>query len=56
MNSLIDEVKKNGGIKYAEEKMDFFRDEALTLLYDFPESETRTALENLVRYVTEGAN
>lgn len=56
VNSLIDEVKKNGGIKYAEEKMVFFRDEALTLLYDFPESETRNALENLVRYVTERAN
>lgn len=53
---LIEEVVKNGGIAYAEEKMFFFRDEALKLLYEFPESDTRSALEELVRYTTGRAN
>lgn len=53
---LIEEVKKNGGIAYAEKKMLFFRDEALKLLYNFPESGTRWALEELVRYTTDRTN
>jgi len=47
---LIEEVKKNGGIDYAEKKMLLFRDEALQLLYEFPPSDTRSALEELVQY------
>jgi len=53
INFLIDEVKKKGGITYAEKRMIDFRDEALKLLCDFPESDTRTALENLVLFATE---
>jgi octaprenyl-diphosphate synthase len=50
---LIGEVTKNGGILYAEEKMYFFREEALKLLYNFPLSDTRLALEELARYATD---
>jgi len=53
---LIEEVKKNGGIDYAEKKMLLFRDEALQLLYDFPASDIRSALEELVRYTTNRTN
>jgi len=53
INFLIEVVKKNGGIKYAEKNMIDCRDEALNLLYEFPESDTRNALENLVLFVTE---
>jgi octaprenyl-diphosphate synthase len=50
---IVDEVKKAGGIKYAEDKMFYYRDEALKLLYNFPESDSRKALEELVRYTTD---
>jgi len=50
---VLDMVKKAGGIDYAADKMLSFRDEALKLLYTFERSETRDALEDLVRYTTD---
>lgn len=50
---VVEEVIKAGGIQYAQEKMLFYRDQALQLLYEFPESEARSALEELVRYTTD---
>jgi octaprenyl-diphosphate synthase len=50
---VIDAVNKAGGIEYAEKKMFAFRDEALSILHEFPESEVRDALEELVRYTTD---
>lgn len=50
---VIDTVTKEGGIRYATEKMFAFRDEAMQLLYQFPSSPTREALEELVRYTTD---
>lgn len=50
---VIDAVKDCGGISYTEKKMFAFRDEAINILYEFPQSETRDALEELVRYTTD---
>ncbi len=50
---LLDSVEKAGGIEYATEKMLAFRDEALHILYEFPDSDIRKALEELVRYTTD---
>ena len=50
---VIDTVVESGGIKYAIEKMNAYRDEALEILYDFPDSPVRKALEGLVRYTTD---
>ena len=50
---LIEQVITAGGIKYAQEKMNQYRDEALIILYEFPESPVRKALEDLVRYTTD---
>lgn len=50
---VMDAVTAAGGIAYAEKKMFAFRDEALTILHEFPASETRDALEDLVRYTTD---
>lgn len=52
---VLDEVEKAGGIRYATDKMNAFRDEALDLLYQFPDSDVRKALEELVRYTTDRA-
>lgn len=50
---VIETVKQAGGIEYAQDKMLSFRDEALNLLHEFPESPVRQALEELVRYTTD---
>ncbi|NJO70402.1 MAG: polyprenyl synthetase family protein [Bacteroidetes bacterium] len=50
---VVDEVIKAGGIRYAQEKMFYYRDEAMKHLHSFPESEARKALEELVRYTTD---
>ena len=50
---VIDKVKETGGIAYAEEKMFRYRDEALSILHQFPETEVRKGLEELVRFTTD---
>ena len=50
---VIDAVVAAGGIRYAEQKMEAYRDEALAILHEFPESQVRQALEELVRYTTD---
>lgn len=50
---VIQHVKQYGGIEYAENKMIEYRDKALLALHSFPESPTRAALEDLVRYTTD---
>jgi octaprenyl-diphosphate synthase len=52
VNFIIETVKKYGGIDYAIEKMDFYRDKALQILDECPNSEVRTTLTNLVNYTT----
>jgi len=50
---VIDTVVKAGGISYAAEIMNNYRNEALSILHEFPDNEARTALEKLVRYTTD---
>jgi octaprenyl-diphosphate synthase len=50
---VIDEVKKAGGIQYAEEMMASYKKAALNVLESFPASETRDALSALVTFTTE---
>ena len=50
---VIDFVRESGGLKYAEEVMMKYRQEAFDILRGFPESEVRTSLEQLVYFVTE---
>ena len=50
---VLDKVKETGGISYAEKKMFQYRDEALNILHEFPESPVRAGLEELVRYTTD---
>ncbi|MFA6057141.1 MAG: polyprenyl synthetase family protein [Taibaiella sp.] len=53
VNEVIEIVKNSGGIQYAREKMVQYQKEAMEILYRFPESPARTAMEELVNYVTE---
>jgi len=50
---VISEVVKCGGIAYATGKMFNYRDEALKILYEFPDNDVRKGLEELVRFTTD---
>lgn len=50
---VINKVKEAGGIAYATEKMNDYKNEALAALYEFPESQVRKGLEDLVSFVTD---
>ncbi len=50
---VVEQVIAAGGMSYAAKKMNLYRDEAMAILYEYPESEVRTALEALVRYTTD---
>jgi octaprenyl-diphosphate synthase len=50
---VIDRVNQSGGIQYTREKMKQYHQEALDILYQFPESESRTALQQLVNFTIE---
>ena len=50
---VIAQVVAAGGIRYANEKMNQYRDEALRILYEFENNEVRAALEELVRFTTD---
>jgi octaprenyl-diphosphate synthase len=50
---VISQVEETGGIAYAKNKMNVFRDEALRLLHQFPESPSRQGLEDMVLFVTD---
>ncbi|GHT34828.1 octaprenyl-diphosphate synthase [Bacteroidia bacterium] len=51
IDELIAFAKTNGGIEYAEARMNFYHDKAIELLYQLPDSESRTCLFELADYV-----
>jgi octaprenyl-diphosphate synthase len=50
---IIKFVNETGGLEYAETQMKKFQDEAFAILNTFEPSESRSALEQLVRFTTE---
>ena len=50
---IVDEVSKSGGIEYTVEKMNAYKQEALTILHSFPPSPIREGFEDLVNFVTD---
>jgi octaprenyl-diphosphate synthase len=50
---VIHKVTESGGLTYAEQKMENYRDEALEILNRFNSGPVRDALEDLVRYTTD---
>ncbi|MFT3950276.1 MAG: polyprenyl synthetase family protein [Agriterribacter sp.] len=53
VNYVIEQVKLEGGISYGLEKMTAYKNKAIQLLHEFPPSESREALEELVNYTTD---
>ncbi|MDO6429679.1 polyprenyl synthetase family protein [Flavitalea sp. BT771] len=50
---VIKKVVSAGGIEYATQKMNAYRDEALAILHEFEDNDVRKGLEELVRYTTD---
>lgn len=50
---VINFVLSSGGIQYAEKRMNEYKDKALKILSDFPESPSKQSLIGLVKYSTE---
>jgi octaprenyl-diphosphate synthase len=50
---VINMVEKTGGIDYAKNKMEEFKQEALNILNSFPATPARQGLQDLVVYVTD---
>ncbi|MGN6531725.1 MAG: polyprenyl synthetase family protein [Ginsengibacter sp.] len=50
---VLQKVVEAGGIDYANKKMIEYRDGALAILHEFPDSDIRKGLEELVRYTTD---
>jgi octaprenyl-diphosphate synthase len=53
---VISFVNNSGGIAYAEQKMEEYKNKALTILSTFQENPSKRSLEALVRYTTERRN
>lgn len=50
---VIEYVKNHGGLNYAEQAMYDYRDKALRILDDFPDSQSKESLATLLNYVVE---
>ncbi|HZH00057.1 MAG TPA: polyprenyl synthetase family protein, partial [Flavisolibacter sp.] len=50
---VLQKVKEVGGIDYTLAKMQEYKDAALEIIQEFPQSETRNGFEQLVQYVTD---
>lgn len=50
---VISYVNQSGGIEYARQKMEQYKQDALTLLHQFPDTPARQAMEELVDYVID---
>jgi octaprenyl-diphosphate synthase len=53
VKKVMEWVKTSGGLDYAARRMNEYKNEALNILYSFPESSSRKALEKLVMFTTE---
>ena len=52
VKELVDLVVSRGGLEYAAQQMNQFRENAIAGIMEFPESESRNALIELVNYTT----
>lgn len=53
VREVIDFVKKSGGLEYTTQRMNEFRDKAISILHSFPASEYRNSLEVLINYTID---
>ena len=56
VKEVIAYVKRSGGIQYAVEKMNAYHREALTIMEDFPDSDFKRSLLQLVQFTIDRTN
>jgi octaprenyl-diphosphate synthase len=56
VNEVISFVRNSGGIEYASSVMNQYKEDAKTILQEFPASSSRDAMQQLVDYVIERKN
>jgi len=52
VREVVEFVKQNGGLDYATQKMNEYKDKAMKILEDFPDNEAKISLIELVEYTT----
>ncbi|WP_159522186.1 polyprenyl synthetase family protein [Sunxiuqinia indica] len=52
VQELVNLVVERGGLEYATEQMNFYRDRAISEINNFPETDSRNAMIELINYVT----
>ncbi len=53
VNEVINYVQKSGGIEYTRKKMEQYKEEAIALLHQYPDTPARKGMEELVNYVID---
>ena len=53
VRELVSLAVEKGGIGYATSQMNIFREKAILALLEFPESEARNSMIDLMNYITE---
>ena len=53
LSYVLDAVSKSGGIEYTIDRMEQYKQQALTILHQFPDSPIREGFEDLVNFVTD---
>jgi len=53
VKEVIAFVRESGGLEYAREAMNRYREEAFDILHEFPDSPARQSMESLVTFVTD---
>ena len=52
VQELVNLVVERGGLEYATQQMDYYRNRAISGINEFPDTEAKTALIELINYVT----
>lgn len=52
VQELVKLVVERGGLEYATEQMNYYRDRAISKINEFPESDSRKSMIELINYVT----
>jgi len=53
VKEIINFVVEHGGLVYAREKMEEYKEKAMAILNEFPENEAKQSLKELVEYITK---
>jgi len=53
VNKVIDLVNNSGGIEYAKERMNYYRNEAINMLHELPDTDSKKSFIQLIEFTTD---